>query len=94
MPMYNMIEYSDNYSDTSIRLWHFKRDEISADNAALTDDNSQSFKYKAVLEGRTANALNNTNSSVKKHKNCCSFKISKQLLEIVRNSINQLQNSF
>ena len=52
MPMYNMIEYSDNYSDTPIRLWHFKRDEISADNAALPDDNSQSFKYKAVLEGK------------------------------------------
>ena len=92
--MYNMIEYSDNYSDTPVRLWHFKRDEILADNAALTDDNSESFKFKAVLEGKIANALNNTNSSVKKHKNCCSFKISKQLLEIVRNSINQLQSSF
>ena len=83
-----MIEYSDNYSDTSVSLWHFKTDEVSADNAALTDDNSQSFKYKAVLERKTANALNNTNSSVKKHKICCSIKISKQLLEIVRNSIN------
>ena len=40
MPMYNMIEYSDNYSDTSVSLWHFKTDEVSADNAALTDDNS------------------------------------------------------
>ena len=27
MPMYNLIEYSDNYSDTSESLWHFKRDE-------------------------------------------------------------------
>ena len=26
MPMYNFIEYSDNYSDTSGRLWQFKRD--------------------------------------------------------------------
>ena len=24
--MYNLIEYSDNYSDTSGSLWHFKRD--------------------------------------------------------------------
>ena len=23
MPMYNLIEYSDNYSDTSGRLWIF-----------------------------------------------------------------------
>ena len=28
MPMYNLIEYSDNYSDTSGSLWDFKRDEI------------------------------------------------------------------
>ena len=26
MPMYNFIEYSDNYSDISGRLWQFKRD--------------------------------------------------------------------
>ena len=25
MPMYNLIEYSDNYSDTSGSLWSFKR---------------------------------------------------------------------
>ena len=28
MPMYNLIEYTDNYSDTSGSLWDFKRDEI------------------------------------------------------------------
>ena len=28
MPMYNLIEYSDNYSDTSGSLWGFKKDEI------------------------------------------------------------------
>ena len=27
MPMYNLIEYSNNYSDTSGSLWQFKRDE-------------------------------------------------------------------
>ena len=32
MPMYNLIQYSDNYSDTSASLWNFKRDEI-VDNA-------------------------------------------------------------
>ena len=26
MPMYNLIEYSDNYSDTSGSLWQFKRE--------------------------------------------------------------------
>ena len=31
MPMYNLIEYSDNYSDTSGSLRQFKRDEIEGD---------------------------------------------------------------
>ena len=31
----------------------------------MTIDNFQSFKYKAALLGKTANAVNNTNSSVK-----------------------------
>ena len=35
MFMYNLIEYSDNYSDTSGSLWQFKRDEIEG-NIALT----------------------------------------------------------
>ena len=60
-----MIEYSDNYSDTSESLWQFKRDEVPVDNADLTIDKSQSFKYKAALLGKTADTVNNTNSSVK-----------------------------
>ena len=40
MPMYNLIEYSDNCSDTS---WRFKRDKIIG-NINLTNNNSSSFK--------------------------------------------------
>ena len=32
MPMYNLIEYSDNYSDTSGSLQQFKRDESPVTN--------------------------------------------------------------
>ena len=60
-----MFEYNDNYSYTSGSLWQFKRDEVPANNADLTIDNSQSFKYKVALVGKTADAVNNTNSSVK-----------------------------
>ena len=46
MSMYNLIEYSDNYSDTSGSLWNFKRDEIT-NNVDVTNDNiAPSFKYK------------------------------------------------
>ena len=50
--MYNLIEYSDNYSDTSSSLWQFKRDEIEGDVDLTIDvqhipNNSSSFKYKS-----------------------------------------------
>ena len=48
MPMYNLIKYSDNYSDTSGSLWQFKRDEI-ATNTNVRNANSSSFKYKSSL---------------------------------------------
>ena len=51
MPMYNLIEYSDNYQDSSATLYQYKRDEPPEDNAVadLTADNSDSFKYKIKL---------------------------------------------
>ena len=39
MPMYNLIEYSDNYSDISGRLWQFKREEIEEDVDLTLDAN-------------------------------------------------------
>ena len=41
MPMYNLIEYSDNYSKTSGSLWQYYKDDRH-DNI----ENSESFKYK------------------------------------------------
>ena len=52
MPMYNLIEYSDNYSDTPGSLWQFKRDEIIG-KINLTNNNSSSFKYRSNLVGNT-----------------------------------------
>ena len=47
MPVYNLIENSGNYSDSSGSLWGFKRDEI-ANNANVTNnDNAPSFKCNA-----------------------------------------------
>ena len=62
MPMYNLIEYTDNYSDTSGSLWQFKRDEI-VNNADVSNCNAPSFKYKANLISNTEN--NGTKNGVK-----------------------------
>ena len=29
MPMYNLLQYSDNYSMTSRSLWNYYRDEVN-----------------------------------------------------------------
>ena len=55
MPMYNLIEYIDNYSDTSGSIWQFKRDEIINNADVTNDNNAPSFKCKANLIGNTEN---------------------------------------
>ena len=52
MPMYNLIEYNNNYSDTSGSLWQFRRDKIEED-ADSTIKNAPLFKYNAYLIGDT-----------------------------------------
>ena len=67
MPMYNLIEYSDNYQDSSAILYQYKRDEPpEADAVAdLTADNSSSFKYKVKLLGNPVLDGNVAKRSVK-----------------------------
>ena len=52
MPVYNLIEYSDN-SDTTGSLWNFKRDEIINNVYVTNDNNAPSFKYKVSIIGDT-----------------------------------------
>ena len=67
MPMYNLIEYSDNYQDSSATLYQYKRDEPPEANAInnLTTDTSSSFKYKVSLLGNPVLVGNITKRSVK-----------------------------
>ena len=52
MRMYNLIEYSDNYQDSSATLYQYKRDEPRDDLANnLATNTLSSFKYKVNLLG-------------------------------------------
>ena len=53
IPMDNLIDYSDNYQDSSATLYQYKRDEPPEANAIndLTTNTSSSFKYKVKLLG-------------------------------------------
>ena len=67
MPMYNLIEYSDNYQDSSATLYQYKRDEPPEANAIndLTTDTSSSFKCKVDLLGNPVLDGNIAKRSVK-----------------------------
>ena len=67
MRMYNLIEYSDNYQDSSASLYQYKRDEPPEASAIddLKVDNSNSFKYKVSLLGNPVVADNIAKRSVK-----------------------------
>ena len=67
MPMYNLIEYSDDYQDSSATLYQYKRDEPPETDAIadLTVDNSSSFKYKISLLGNPVVADNKARRSIK-----------------------------
>ena len=60
MPMYNLIEYSDNYAKTTGSLWQYCKD-IPARNAnneivIFSEDNTtDSFNFKAKITGQTGN---------------------------------------
>ena len=58
IPMYNLIEYSNNCSKTSGRLWQYYRDESALNNAGALDNflgNSALFKFKQKITGSTGN---------------------------------------
>ena len=60
MPMYKLIEYWDNYQDSSAALYQYKRDEPPEGDAVadLTADNSNSLKCKISLLGNPVVANN------------------------------------
>ena len=50
MPLYNLLEYSDNYANISGSLWQYYRGELN-DNVA----DSESFKSKIKIAGKSPN---------------------------------------
>ena len=60
MPMYNLIEYSDNYAKTTGSLWQYCKDIPARDNNNLIEgftaaNLTDSFNFKAKITGRTGN---------------------------------------
>ena len=54
MPMYNLLEYSDNYQDSTRSLYQFKRD----DNANVADDTTSLVYKSKLIKGTDDNNVN------------------------------------
>ena len=53
-PMYNLIKYSLNYSETTRSSWFYSKDEATNFNNNIdNDDNFNPCKHKAKLLGKT-----------------------------------------
>ena len=58
MPMYNLTEYSDNYSKTSGNLWQYCKDIPAVNNdgeiVEFNEGNdTDSFNFRAKMTGQT-----------------------------------------
>ena len=65
MPMYNLIEYSENQSKTSGSIWQYCKEIPAVDNnGAITHFNgvntNHSFKFKTKITGQTGDGNNST----------------------------------
>ena len=54
MPMYNLIEYSWNYSETTGSLWFYSKDEATNFNVDIANTNNlKPFKCKTNVLAKT-----------------------------------------
>ena len=84
MPMSNLIEYSDNYSDTYCSLWQFKRDEMMLIQIWMTI----MLLHLSIRPVLLVIPLQMEITAKKWCKISCIMKIFKQFLEIIRNATN------
>ena len=72
--MYNLLEYSNNYSLISGSFWNYYRDEINVDENEIDDNDnninnsktkaSKSFKYETKMAASTPDNINRLNAVV------------------------------
>ena len=65
MPMYNLIEYSDNYSKTSGSLWQYYKDTPAVSNNNNNNNNNSNNSNNAIVDFTNNNLTDSFNSKQK-----------------------------
>ena len=81
MSMYNLLEYSSNYSDTTGSLWCFPKDEATKFDAGIGDNVAfKIFVHKTKLvEEKEAQLAPNNNSGILKNARTANAKLNENL---------------
>ena len=82
MPMYNLLEYSNNYQNSTGSLYQFKRDEPPDDNANVSNDITSLMYKSKLLSGTDDNNVNNVKLVVPL-KHVSSFSRSLEMLSVI-----------
>ena len=64
MPMHNLLEYSDNYQDSTGSLYQFKKDEPPDDNANVGNATTSLLYKSKLIKGTDDNNVNNVKLAV------------------------------
>ena len=48
MQIYDLLEYSENYSRTPLSFWNFNRNEINDSSIDINNDGNMINKYKTI----------------------------------------------
>ena len=89
MPMYNLLEYSKNYSKTTGSFCNYYRDEPNSglggadNNISYSIKDSKSFDYKTSIAGKLEG-----NNTEKEAETVVPLKTFKQFLENTRYAVN------
>ena len=86
MQIYNLIEYSSNYSETTGCLWFYLKNEGTSFNTDIANDNNfKSFKYKTKLLENTM--TDNANGILKNVTSAVSLKYLRNFWTILSISV-------
>ena len=81
MRMCNLLEYSDNYQNSTGSLYQFKRDEPPDDQANVANDTTSLVYKSKLIKGTDNNNVNNVKLVVP-------LKYVSNFFQIIRNAIS------
>lgn len=69
MPMYNLLEHTKKYPETSESFWQYNQKELPIERNDRTNENSESFIFKLKYTGNIVTDLDDATNWIKNSNN-------------------------